>query len=141
MDILLVEKDPLVRDRVKVGLQQFPEFQVTVGDGFMGVNELRQRAFDCVFLGVDPRDEETMLVLKHMRSFDMATELVVMTPVRSLKEIQLLKGRYNITAFLQTPVDPKEYFAFLGRYLERRTNRNRGGLRTSPGRERSRARI
>ena len=129
MEILLVEKDPLVRDRVKVGLQQFPEFTVTVGDSYLGVNELRQRAFDCVFLGVDPRDQDSMLLLQHLRSFDMATELVVMTPLRSLKDMQSFKSRYNITAFLQTPIDLKEYFGFLGRFLERRTDRKQSQVR------------
>lgn len=129
MEILLVEKDPLVRDRVKVGLQQFPEFAVTVGDGYLGINELRQRTFDCVFLGVDPRDQESMLLLQHLRSFDMVTELVVMTPLRSLKDMQTCKSRYNITAFLQSPIDLKEYFGFLGRFLERRTDRKHSGIR------------
>lgn len=129
MEILLVEKDPLVRDQVKVGLQQFPEFTVTVGDSYLGVNELRQKAFDCVFLGVDPRDQESMLLLQHMRSFDMATELVAMTPVRSLKDMQSTKSRFNITAFLQSPLDPKEFFGFLGRFLERRTDRKQSNLR------------
>ena len=53
MEILLVAEDRLVRDQVKVGLQQFPEFSVTTGEGYAAINEARQREFDCVFLGVD----------------------------------------------------------------------------------------
>ena len=66
MEVLLVENDPLVRDQVKVGLQQSPEFHVTVGSGHAGINEVRGRHFDCVFLGVDPRVKETVKLLHHL---------------------------------------------------------------------------
>jgi DNA-binding NtrC family response regulator len=129
MEILLVEKDPLVRDQVKVGLQQFPEFTVTVGEGYQGINELRQRQFDCVFLGVDPRDKETVRLLHHMRSFDKTTELVVLTMGRSVKDLSGEKAKFNIHSFLQTPLDIREFFGFLGRFLERRTDRDHGKIR------------
>ena len=60
MDILLVESDRHVRDQVKVGLQQFQEFNVTWGEGYAALNELRQRRFDCVFIGVDPTSQDGM---------------------------------------------------------------------------------
>jgi DNA-binding NtrC family response regulator len=131
MEILLVEKDPLVRDQVKVGLQQFSEFTVTVGDGYQGINELRQRPFDCVFLGVDAKDKENARLLQHMRSFDKTTELVVLTVGRSAKELAADKAKWNIHSFLQTPLDVKEFFGFLGRFLERRTDRENSQIRKS----------
>ena len=78
MEILLVESDRQVRDQVKVGLQQFPEFNVTVGEGYAALNELRQSRFDCVFIGIDPNGTEGLSLLDHMRSFDRSTDLVVM---------------------------------------------------------------
>ena len=53
LEILLVEKDPMVRDHLKVGLNQFAEFSITVGTGYGGVNHLRSQPYDCVFLGID----------------------------------------------------------------------------------------
>ena len=41
MDILIVTSDNHLRDQVKVGLQQFPEFRVAVGEGFPGINMVR----------------------------------------------------------------------------------------------------
>lgn len=124
MDILLVEKDALVRDHLKVGLQQFPEFQVTVGLGYRGINELRSQGFDCVFPGVDPRDQESMGLLQHLRSFDRTTELVVLTSPRSVKDMAGDKAKFDIYTFLQTPIDPKELFEFIGRFLERHAGRD-----------------
>ena len=119
IDILLVEKDPLIRDHVKVGLQQFADFHVTLGAGYRGINELRSQPFDCVFLGIDPRDKESNGLLQHLRSFDKTTEVVVMTASRNMKDMAGDKARYDIHSFLETPIDPRELFSFVGRFLER----------------------
>jgi DNA-binding NtrC family response regulator len=129
MEVLLVEKDPLVRDQVKVGLQQFPEFHVTVGSGYAGINEVRSRHFDAVFLGVDPREKDTVKLLHHLRSFDTTTELFVMTASRNVRDMAVDKSKYNVHSFLQTPIDVREFFGLLGRFLERRTERQNSTLR------------
>lgn len=129
MEVLLVEKDPLIRDQVKVALQQFPEFHVTVGIGHAGINEIRGCQFDCVFLGVDPRQKETVKLLHHMRSFDTTTELFVLTAPRNVRDMAVDKGKYNIHSFVQTPIVVRELFGLLGRFLERRTERQNTALR------------
>lgn len=129
MEVLLVEKDPLVRDLVKVGLQQFPEFHVTVGSGYAGINEMRSRHFDCVFLGVEPTDPGTVKLLHHLRSFDTTTELFVLTAAHNVRDMAVDKSKFQIHSFLQTPVDAKEFFGLLGRFLERRTERQGSSLR------------
>jgi DNA-binding NtrC family response regulator len=131
MEVLLVEKDPLVRDHVKVALQQFPEFHVTVGAGHAGINELRGRMFDCLFLGVDPRHKDTVKLLHHLRSFDTTTELFVLTAPRNVKDMAVDKSKYNVHSFVQTPVVVRELFGLLGRFLERRTERQNTTLRKS----------
>jgi DNA-binding NtrC family response regulator len=129
MEVLLVEKDPLIRDQVKVGLQQFPEFHVTVGAGFAGINEIRGRHFDCLFLGVDPRQKDTVKLLHHLRSFDATTELFVLTAARNVRDMAVDKSKYNIHSFVQTPIVVRELFGLLGRFLERRTERQNTSLR------------
>jgi len=129
MEVLLVEKDALVRDQVKVGLQQFPEFVVTVGNGHAGINEMRGRSFDCVFLGVDPREKDTVKLMHHLRSFDTSTELFVLTASRNVRDMAVDKTKYNIHSFLHKPIDCKEFFGLLGRFLDRRTERANSSLR------------
>lgn len=124
MEVLLVEKDPLIRDQVKVALQQFPEFHVTAGTGHAAINELRSRTFDCLFLGVDPRQKDTVKLLHHLRSFDTTTELFVLTASRNVRDMAVDKTKYNIHSFVQTPIVVRELFGLLGRFLERRTERN-----------------
>lgn len=123
MEVLLVEKDPLIRDQVKVALQQFAEFHVTVGVGHAGVNELRGRAFDCVFMSVDPRQKDTVKLLHHLRSFDTTTELFVLTAPRNVKDMAVDKSKYNIHSFVQTPIVVRELFGLLGRFIERRNDK------------------
>lgn len=129
MEVLLVEKDPLLRDLIKVGLQQFPEFKVTVGHGYVGINEARSRPFDVIFLGVDPKQKDTVKLLHHLRSFDTSTELFVLTAARNVRDMAVDKGKYNVQAFLTTPLDEREFFGTLGRFLERRTEREHSTLR------------
>lgn len=129
MEVLLVEKDPLIRDQVKVGLQQFEEFHVTVGQGHAGVSKARSKRFDCVFLGVDPREKDTVKVLQHLRSFDKTTELFILTAPRNVKDMAVDKSKYDIHSFVPTPVAVKEFFGMLGRFLERRTDRKNSALR------------
>ncbi|MFK7741198.1 MAG: response regulator [Planctomycetota bacterium] len=129
MEVLIVEKDPLIRDQVKVGLQQFDEFQVTVGVGHAGISEARSKTFDCVFLGVDPRQKSTTKLLQHLRSFDKTTELFVMTEMRNVKDMAVDKTKYDIHSFVHKPIHPREFFGLLGRFLERRTERKNSSLR------------
>jgi len=119
MDILLVERDKLVRDQVKVGLQQFPEFTVTCGEGFAGLNELRQRDFDAIFLGISAEGKNRLKLLEHLRSFDFNTELVVMAEDRSIKDLGKVKSRFNVTSFLSTPLSAIEFFRLVARIRER----------------------
>jgi len=129
MEVLLVEKDPLIRDQVKVGLQQFEEFHVTVGHGHAGVSQARSKRFDCVFLGVDPREKDTVKLLQHLRSFDKTTELFVLTAPRNVKDMAVDKTKFDVHSFVQTPILVKEFFGLLGRFLERRTDRKNSALR------------
>lgn len=129
MEVLLVEKDPLVRDQVKVALQQFPEFHVTVGTGHAGVNEMRGRTFDAVFLGVDPRQKDTVKLMHYLRSFDTTTELFVLTSPRNVRDMAVDKTKYNVHSFVQTPVVARELFGLIGRFLERRNERQNSALR------------
>jgi len=127
MEFLLVEKDPLVRDQVKVGLEQFPDCHVQVGLGYEAIAQLRHKKFDCVFLGVDPRDAETVQLLQYMRSFDHDTELVVIAPAASIKDMGVQKAKHHIHSFLQSPLDVKEFFGFVGRFRSRRNTQAQGG--------------
>ncbi len=127
MDILLVEKERLVRDQVKVGLQQFPEFTITVGEGYAAINELRQRQFDCIFVGAEGKGPEGLRLLKHLRSFDRNTEVVVIANGRAAKDLATEKSRLNITSFLTTPIDATEFFRLVARLRARRQDAEPAG--------------
>lgn len=129
MEVLIVEKDPLIRDQVKVGLQQFPDFHVTVGTGLAGVNEMRGRQFDCVFLGVDPQQKDTAKLLPHMRTFDTTTEVFVLTAARNVRDMAVDKSKYNIHSFVQTPIVVKELFGLVSRFVARRSDKQNAAPR------------
>lgn len=119
MDILLVERDRLVRDCVKVGLQQFPEFTVTVGEGYGGLNELRQRKYGVLFLGVPNVHKEAQRMIEYVRSFEKTADLVVMAPERLARDMAGEKARFDIRSFLGTPIQVTEFFRLIARLRER----------------------
>ncbi len=142
MEILLVERDHLVRDQVKVGLQQFSEYTITCGEGYAAINSLRQDQYTTVFLGIAQDEvDEGLRLLEHLRSFDRSTELVIMTGERLARDMSRDKAKFNISAFLQTPVSATDFFRLMARMRERRMgtdqsqptqsgNQRRAGVRT-----------
>ena len=122
MEILLVEGDRLIRDQVKVGLQQIPEFTVTCGEGYGGLNELRQRDYAVVFLGAPASVQDAKRLLEHMRSIDTKTDLVVLASDQMARDLQADKARYDIWSFLPTAVSVGEFFRLIARLRERLSN-------------------
>ena len=119
MDILLVESDHLIRDQVKVGLQQFPEFKVTWGEGYPGINLMRMKSYSYVFLGIPSQDHDGLRLLRHMRSFDQQTDVIVITTQRAARDLAKDKSRLGIYAFLTTPIDVTDYFRLVSRLKAR----------------------
>ncbi|MHC4512253.1 MAG: response regulator [Planctomycetota bacterium] len=119
MDILLVESDHLIRDQVKVGLQQFPEFKVTWGESYPGINLLRMKKYSYVFLGIPSQDHDGLRLLRHMRSFDQQTDVIVVTTQRAARDLAKDKSRLGIYAFLTTPIDVIDYFRLISRLKAR----------------------
>ncbi len=119
MEILLVEKDRLVRDQIKVGLQQFPEFSVTWGDGYAAINQLRQQHYDAVFLGLPSGLREAHHLIEHLRSFDRDTNLIAVVPEKIAKDIAADKSRFNISSIINTPLDVEQFFRLIARMRER----------------------
>lgn len=119
MQILVVETDRLIRDQVKVGMQQFPEFTVTCGEGYAGINLVRQRDFDAVFLGIPHDHREARRMIEHLRAVRPQIDLIVMSPERIAKEVSADKQRYDIWSILQTPIDVTDFFRLIARVRER----------------------
>ncbi|MBK8975413.1 MAG: response regulator transcription factor [Planctomycetes bacterium] len=119
MDILLVESDRLVRDQIKVGLHQFPEFQVTTGEGYGGLNKLRQQRYDLVFVGVRADSAEARRTIEYLRSFDQSIDLVVVAPHRTARDLVGEKSRLDIWSFLSTPIQDLDFFRLVARIRDR----------------------
>ncbi len=130
MDILLVESDHLIRDQIKVGLQQFSEFSVTWGESYPGINLVRMNTFNYVFVGIHTQDHDGLRLLRHMRSFDKRTDVIVVTSQRAARDLAKEKNRLGIYAFLTTPIDVTDFFRLVSRLRERTTKqRPRAGSR------------
>ena len=124
MEALIVDNDPLVRDQLKIALQQFPDVHVATGAGFATLNEVRSRTFDCVFLGVNAAQHESVSLLHHLREIDASAQLFVLGSAASCKDLAPEKAKFDVHGFLTVPLVPIELFAQLDvaphRFLDRR---------------------
>lgn len=121
MEILLITSDTLLRDQIKVGLQQFPEFRVTCGESFPGINIMRTVDFELVFLELGDTTQDCLVHLQHLRSFDATTEVVALAEERVGKDLAREKQKHGINAFLTKPLDVTEFFRLIARLRSRRT--------------------
>ena len=133
MEALLVTADPLVRDLVKVALQQFPGIQVTVGRGHAGVDIARSKRFDCVFVGDVPGTAGVVKLMRHLRSFEREAAMIVIAGEAEARELTAEKSTYDVHSFLATPLVLKELFGAVARLVERRshTSHRAAGARSS----------
>ncbi|HHI79720.1 MAG TPA: response regulator [Planctomycetes bacterium] len=115
LDILLLEKDPLVRDQCLIGYQSFPDISVELSQGFQGLNLARQRNFDFIVIGCNPKDQEGLELLEALREFDKQTPVILVTTPKLAKKMQPQRSRLGLLSILQVPIDPKEFFRVLSR--------------------------
>ena len=126
LEILVVESDKALRDHIKAGLQSFQRFVVTFAEGYPGINQVRQKTFDYILLGVPAADSEGMQLLRALREFDRDTEAVVLTAHKVAKTMASEKSRLNIFAFIDVPVDVAQFFRTVSRFKKRERAGSRG---------------
>jgi DNA-binding response OmpR family regulator len=122
MEILLITSENLLRDQVKVGLQQFPEFRVTCGESFPGVNLLRSVDFELVFVQLGETSQDALPLVQHLRSFDQNIELIALGEERMVKDLGREKQKHGINGFLTDPLDVTEFFRLIARLRSRRAD-------------------
>ena len=120
MNVLLVVEDPLLRDLVKVGLEQFDGVRVTAGRGHGGVALARCQRYDCVFVGLGSAGPSGVELLQHLRSFEQEAALFVLAGAAASKDFGREKAKYDVHALVATPLEAKVLFAQFSRFLERR---------------------
>ncbi len=119
MDVLILERDKLIRDQILVGLQNFPEFAVDLGEGFGGLNMTKQKDYHCVVIGTNLQDDNGMELVETFCQHEHESDLVLVTTTRRAKSHQSLRARYDVFSILYAPLDPREFFRLVARLRRR----------------------
>ncbi len=115
MDILLIERDKLVRDQILVGLQCLPETAVETGEGYVGLHRTRQKSYDFVIIGCNPKDDEGVRLLEALRRHDRDTQVILVAAQKQAKQLASLRTKYDVFAILSVPIVPEDFFRLVGR--------------------------
>jgi DNA-binding NarL/FixJ family response regulator len=126
VDVLLIVQDPLVRDMIAIGFENVPETEVVAAAGPTAVDRARNKKFDVVFMGHDPREKENSEgnaedVIARLREIDKEAEAVVVTDARSAKTLGEKRDKLGPCSFLRTPIQPNEFFRLAVRLRSRRS--------------------
>ena len=119
MEILIIESDKVIRDQIKVGLQNFRPFSVDCAEGFAGVSRARVKEYDYILVGVNDQGEDGIELLRSLREFNKDTDLVVVTSQKQIKQMSGEKTRLNLYAFIAVPIDVRQFFRVVARFKTR----------------------
>jgi DNA-binding NarL/FixJ family response regulator len=110
MRVLLVEADHVVRDRVKVALQQFDGTTVDVAEDAWALELAKENAYDLVVIS-DHLDQagDGLKILKELRAGGLAGAAVVLSRDRG-EAATRDKEALNVAAVVAVPPDTVEIF-------------------------------
>ncbi len=115
MNVLVLIKNKLVRDQVVVGLQNFPEFAIDLAEGFPGINKMRQKKYDAVFIGDIGNESIGGQMLERLREFDQETDVIVVADPKKARLLGSSRSKLNLLAILQEPLDVDDFFRLVAR--------------------------
>ncbi len=115
MNVLVLIKNKRIRDQIVVGLQNYPEFAVEVAEGFSGLNRVRQKDFDAIFLSDIGPESSGQQMLERLREFNQDTDVVVVADPKKAKNLLASRTKYNLLSVLQDPLDVDDFFRLVAR--------------------------
>jgi hypothetical protein len=121
MESLVLIEDPFVRDMIVVGLRNIPGCRAESPSGIPDVGRAKRRAFDTVFIDHDPNRGSSVGRLNKLREIAPTAEIVVVAEERVVKSLSGERARLNLSAFVELPINVREFFK-LGVRLRRRSD-------------------
>ena len=119
MNILLIEKDKITRDHIKVGLKCVHGMEVDVGEGFSAINKARQKTYDYIIIGHEEGIQDGVAQVHALREFDRDTDVVLVTTPKQAKLLASEKAKLHIYSTLNRPIEVREFFRLVARMRER----------------------
>jgi hypothetical protein len=110
MEALVLIEDASARDAVLVGLRNVPGIVADSPAGFPDVDRARRRAYDAIFLDHDPNRGGSVPRLRRLREIAPRAEIVVVAEPRATKALANERAELRIAAFLDLPLDVREFF-------------------------------
>jgi CheY-like chemotaxis protein len=118
---LLITADKAIRDVVKIGLEQTQNHEVTVVEDNWALETVKSAGFDLVLCEStlsDGRDGVDLLTQIRTYLPEAAFMLITRTRTQS-RYLARERQSLGISAFVQIPIEPVDFFRAIGRVSER----------------------
>ena len=120
LKVLLIEHDKQNRDIIKVGLENFQEFEVDFADDAWAVDMAREKTYDLVIANLKLGERvDGMALVKEIREFDPDVEILLLTHGRSSRLLSKEKALSDITGLIPLPIDEMSFFKTISRVKDR----------------------
>ncbi len=124
--VLIIEQDKRNRDIIKVGLDNFQQFEVDYAEDAWGVELAREKSYDVIIASLKLAGRtDGMMLVKQIREFDSDVEILMLTHGRSSRLLNKEKALSDIFGLIQLPVDEDAFFKTMARLTDRLKNKRR----------------
>jgi DNA-binding NtrC family response regulator len=122
VEALVLIEDQALRDVVAVGLRNVPGCKADCPTSAADPARAKRRAFDAIFTDHDPNKDPGLTRLTRLRDAAPNAEIIVVAEKRIVESLATDRSRLRLGAFLEVPLDLREFFK-VGMRLAKRTRR------------------
>jgi hypothetical protein len=119
VESLVLIEDATARDVVLVGLSHIPGVHADSPAGFPDVDRARRRPYDSIFIDHEPNRGGSVHRIARLRELAPNAEIVVVANERAARALQPERGNLKIGAFVELPIDVREFFRLAVRLRKR----------------------
>jgi DNA-binding NtrC family response regulator len=122
VEALVLIEDPALRDVVAVGLRNVPGCKADCPNSAADPARAKRRSFDAIFTDHDPNKDPSLTRLTRLRDAAPNAEIIVVAEKRIVESLATDRSRLRLGAFLEVPLDLREFFK-VGMRLAKRTRK------------------
>ena len=118
--VLLIENDKKIRDIIKVGLDNFQEFEVDFAEDGWAVSMAEAKSYDLIIADLRLGDRvDGMALIKEIRQFDAESEVLLLSHGRSSRLLTKEKALTGIMGIIPLPIEEVSFYKTLSRVRDR----------------------
>lgn len=115
MKALVVVDDPVLKDQIQVGLEEFGDIEAEFETGIMVLDRVRRTDYGFLFLVLDQYSRAESEFLDKLEEADPDLDILLMASDVAIRHVKEERSRSQILGFLHRPLRAVEFFRGVSR--------------------------